>query len=65
MKKLDCMGIKDYYQRLPRGLKDSFAREVADVIGQSTQSAQRKMNNARMSKLEVEAVQKLIERKEA
>jgi hypothetical protein len=64
MEKLESMGIKAYYMNLPLGHKDTFARRVAETIGKSTQSAQKKMLAGRLSKLEVEAISRLISSKE-
>lgn len=60
---MDSMGITSYYEKLPRGEKDGFAREVAEAIGQSTPNVRLKMKNGRWSQLEIREIEKIIERR--
>ena len=64
MKKLDCWGISSYYEGLPRGEKDSFVRDVAEAIGQSTSNVRLKMKNGRWGKTEVPIIAEIIEKRE-
>ena len=63
MEKIDCMGISSYYENLPRGEKDSFVREVAEAIGQSSSNVRLKMKNTRWGKAEVPIIADVIERR--
>lgn len=60
---MDSIGITSYYENLPRGKKDSFVREVAEAIGQSTWNARLKMKNGRWSLLEIREITKIIEKR--
>lgn len=63
MEKMDCLGISSYYENLPRGEKDSFVRDVAEAIGQSTSNVRLKMKNSRWGKAEVPIISDIIERR--
>ena len=59
---MDCLGISSYYENLPRGKKDSFVREVAEALGQSSPNVYRKMRNSRWGKIEVPIIVSVIEK---
>jgi len=39
----DPLGITSYYENLPFGKKDIFAREIADGLGMSTSNVKRRI----------------------
>ena len=65
MENLNGMSIGEFYGNLPRGKKDGFAIEVAEAIEKSVSTVQKKMVGRGFSKLEEEAVRRIIKRKEA
>ena len=64
MEKMNELGINSYYETLPRGEKDSFVRDVAEAIGQSTSNVRLKMKNGRWGKTEVPIIAEIIEKRE-
>lgn len=64
MAKIDCLGINSYYETLPRGEKDTFVRDVAEAIGQSTSNVRLKLKNCRWGKTEVPIIAGIIEKRE-
>lgn len=64
MGKLKDIGITSYYQNLPRGEKDRFAREVAEAIDQSSANVRRKIRLDRWSSLERPVIENIINERE-
>lgn len=58
--KMDSVGITSYYQNLPHGTKDDFARQVAEAIGQATASVYRKLRVGGWSPLELREINSII-----
>lgn len=66
MTNLSAMGISSYLKNLPRGKKDVFIRKVAEVTEMSTSNVYRKFRVGCWTKIELEAISKVIaEEKEA
>ena len=61
--KKECEMIMSYYGNLRHGQKDSFVREVADAIGQSSVTVMRKMKTGKFSCLEVPVVARIVTRR--
>ena len=65
MEKMNGVNVVGYYGNLPRGKKDSFVREVADEIGKSVSAVQKKLTGRGFTKLELERVVEIIQKREA
>ena len=61
MTNLSSTGITSYLKNLPRGKKDAFIRKVAEVTEMSTSNVYRKFRVGCWTKIETEAIGKLIE----
>lgn len=61
MNYLSAEGITSYYKSLPRGTKDLFVRKIAERLEQSTANVFLKIRNQRWSRLETDAINKIIE----
>jgi len=58
----DALGITSYYENLPFGKKDIFAREIADGLGMSTSNVKRRIRLGKWNpKTELPVVSKIIE----
>ena len=58
----DPLGITSYYESLPFGKKDIFAREIADGLGMSTSNVKRRIRLGKWNpKTELPVVSKIIE----
>lgn len=57
----DALGISSYYENLPFGKKDIFAREIADGLGMSTSNVKRRIRFGKWNpKTELPLVSKII-----
>ena len=62
MEKVDVLGITSHFENLPFGKKDSFLREIADAIGQSTNTVRRKIQSGKWRKFEIPIVTKIMQK---
>lgn len=63
MEKKNEIGIYSYYADLHHGEKDSFIREIADELCLSTPSIRRKLKLQNFNRLQIEAIERVIERR--
>ena len=61
MTNLSATGITSYLKKLPRGKKDAFVRKVAEVTEMSTSNVYRKFRVGCWTKIEMEAISRVIE----
>jgi len=57
---MDSKVISDYYDRLPFGQKDEFAREIAEAIEKSTSSVRLKIRKGNWSRIEMQEIDRVI-----
>lgn len=61
----DPLGITSYYENLPFGKKDIFAREIADGLGMSTSNVKRRIRlNKWNPKTELPVVTEIMKSRE-
>lgn len=61
----DPLGITSYYENLPFGKKDIFAREIADGLGMSTSNVKRRIRLGKWNpKTELPVVTEIMKSRE-